>query len=182
MSEQAPEAPAGGGGGGGGSVFKRKLGPFPMWGWLAIGAVVILAYVIIKRQSASSAATTASTSTPASDIPQFVNQTYTTVTPPAAPPPATGLPSPPPVVANPGGPNVPAGGSTPRPTQITSTGTDTGDINQIAKKYGLTEQQLIAANPGLRKLRVKSPNGKSIPLIGSGAPIPRGTVIKIPAG
>jgi hypothetical protein len=180
MSEQAPEPAGGGGGGGGGGLFKRKIGPLPMWAWLAIGATIILAYVIIKRQSSSSAAstTTADTSTPASDVPQFINQTYTTVTPPAASGTGTTTTTPPvgttlPVVKTP----PPAA----RPSQITASGKDTGDINQIAKLYGLTEQQLIAANPGLRKIKVKSPNGKTIPLIGSGAPVPKGTVVKIPS-
>jgi hypothetical protein len=67
-----------------------------------------------------------------------------------------------------------------RPTSITAGGRDTEDINNYAHQYGLTEQQLIAANPGLRKLKVKVGN-KSVPLIGSGAPIPKGTKIKIPA-
>jgi hypothetical protein len=183
MSEQAPEPAAGGGGGGGaGGFLKRKLGPFPMWAWLAIGATVILGYVVIKSRQSSAASgagtaasSTADTSTPAADIPQFVNQTYTTVTPPTAAPPAATAPTTP-VTTNPGGPVAPA----PRPTQITATGADMGDINQIAKMYGLTETQLINANPGLRKDKV-TVKGKSVPLIGSGAPVPKGTIIKIPA-
>ena len=67
-----------------------------------------------------------------------------------------------------------------RPTQITAGGKDTEDINNYAKQYGLTEQELLAANPGLRKLKVKVGN-KSVPLVGSGAPIPAGTKVKIPA-
>ena len=81
-------------------------------------------------------------------------------------------------------PHLPCPPSTPptttRPTSYTATGTDTGDINQIAKQFGLTEQQLIAANPNLKKLKVKVGN-KSVNLIGSGAPVPKGTVLKIPA-
>ena len=69
--------------------------------------------------------------------------------------------------------------TTTRPSQITATGEDTGDINRIAQQYGLTETQLIAANPGLRKIKVKV-GKKTVPLIGSGAPIPKGTVVKIP--
>jgi LPXTG-motif cell wall-anchored protein len=68
----------------------------------------------------------------------------------------------------------------PRPTSITAGGHDTEDINNIARQYGLTEQALIKANPGLRKLKVKVGN-KSVPLIGSGAPVPAGTKINIPA-
>ena len=66
-----------------------------------------------------------------------------------------------------------------RPTSITATGTDSGDINQIAKKYGLTEAQLVAANPSLKTMKIKI-GGKSVLLYGSGAPVPKGTVIKIP--
>jgi hypothetical protein len=68
----------------------------------------------------------------------------------------------------------------PRPTSITAGGHDTEDINNYARQYGLTEQQLIAANPGLRKLKVKVGN-KSVNLIGSGAPVPAGTKLVIPA-
>lgn len=186
MSEQAPEAPPGGGGG---NVFKRKIGPLPMWAWLAIGAAIIGLYVIWRKNQASQAAasSTAGTSTPASDVPQFINQTYTTVTPPAAPAPvAAATPGPVtnpggvnrPHPTNPGGPDRPPGPIS-RPRQITATGEDTGDINQIAKRYGLTEQELIRANPELRKIKVRV-GRKSVPLIGSGAPIPKGTIVRIP--
>jgi len=179
MSEQAPEAPPGGGGGGAGGFLKRKLGPFAMWAWLLIGAAIIFGVVYFQRQRAGQSAaagqadqSVADNSTDASQIPQFVNQTYTTVTPPPAPVPSSVgtpivLPPKPPVSH--------------RPTQITASGKDTGDINQIAKAYGLTEKELIKANPQFRHMKVRSPNGRTIPLIGSGAPVPKGTVIKIPA-
>jgi hypothetical protein len=176
MSEQAPEPAGGGGGGGAAGLFKRKIGPFPMWAWLLIGVALILGYVYLKRQQASQAATsatsesTAAQSAVASQIPQFVNQTYTSVTPPAA-------------ATTPAATSTGTTSTTPaRPTQITASGADSGDLNQIAGKYGLTEQQLIAANPGLRKVRVHPANSKTklVPLIGSGLPVPSGTVIKIP--
>jgi hypothetical protein len=72
------------------------------------------------------------------------------------------------------------GSTTSRPTSITAGGKDTEDINNYAKQYGVTEQELIAANPGLKKLTVKVGN-KSVPLIGSGAPVPAGTKLTIPA-
>lgn len=74
---------------------------------------------------------------------------------------------------------APSGGK--RPTSIIASGKDTGDINQIAQAYGLNEQELIKANPFLRKMKVRGTNGKTIPLIGSGAPVPAGTRLNIPA-
>lgn len=79
-----------------------------------------------------------------------------------------------------GGSGSSGGGGGGRPTSITAGGHDTEDINNYARQYGLTEQQLIAANPGLRKMRVKVGN-RSVPLIGSGAPVPAGTKLNIPA-
>ena len=58
MSEQAPERPPGGPGPGKKeNVFTRKLGPLPMWVWLAIVAALILAYVVFfgkKKKTAGS--------------------------------------------------------------------------------------------------------------------------------
>lgn len=120
--------------GGGGSVFTRKLGPFPTWVWMGLGLAAMLAYASISKNKKAAAAAaqqntgtlptnpTASGSTPASLIPQFVNQVYnqespptvnltnnvttpvtvkntenekTTVTPPATPPPPSATPPPP---------------------------------------------------------------------------------------
>ena len=66
------------------NVFTRKIGPLPMWAWVAIVSAVILGYAYWKnRQSSSSQAQPATTD--ASQVPQFVNQTYTTVQPPSEP-------------------------------------------------------------------------------------------------
>ena len=86
MSEQAPEraAPAPRAAGGGGNVFTNKIGPLPMWAWVAIAAGVLVVWrVFAGKQSASSQAATADTS--ANTVPQFVNQTYVTATAPSAP-------------------------------------------------------------------------------------------------
>jgi len=72
-----------------GNVFTNKIGPLPMWAWVAIIGAAILGYAYFKNRSSGSS-TAASSSTPASDVPEFVNQTYTTVTAPAAPTPNAG--------------------------------------------------------------------------------------------
>lgn len=89
MSESAPETS-----GGGGNVFTRKIGPLPMWGWMAIAMLLAVFYYLYHKnqQSAtasSTAATGAAANTPggvdASLVPQFVNQVYNQETPPTAP-------------------------------------------------------------------------------------------------
>ena len=66
-------------------TFTRKIGPLPMWAWTAIVGAVIVGWAWWKnRQSGSSSSTTSSTAN-ASQVPEFVNQTYTSVQPPSAP-------------------------------------------------------------------------------------------------
>jgi hypothetical protein len=76
------------------NLFTRKIGPLPMWAWTGIILVPIIIYAVIehKKSAASAADTTAADSTDASQVPQFVNQTYTNPTPPSAP--GTPAPSP----------------------------------------------------------------------------------------
>jgi hypothetical protein len=174
MSTESAPAARSSGGGGTMSAFKRKIGPLPMWAWMAIGLGIALALSIWqknKKASSSQTAASADTTTAASQIPQFVNQTYVQNTPPQTTTPTGGgtgtVTTPPPTQA------------APRPTQITASGEDNGDINRIAQSYGLTESELVAANPGLKTMMVTI-NGKKVKLYGSGAPVPKGTVIKIP--
>lgn len=91
MSQPMQEEPPGGDTGGGGGPFTRKLGPFPLWVWMGLGLAVVLAYANWSKSKKSAAtanqgtlptAQTASGSTPASLIPQFVNQVYENPTPP----------------------------------------------------------------------------------------------------
>ncbi len=93
MSEQAPErptttraparAPAKRD-----NVFTRKIGPLPMWVWLVLGIALIAAYVYYRNSKANAAAAQPATTTAgAGQVPQFVNQTFTTVQPPVVPPP-----------------------------------------------------------------------------------------------
>lgn len=178
-------APARQSSGGGMSALTRKLGPLPVWGWMGIGLALALAYYFItknKKSSASTAASTADTTTAASQIPQFVNQTYTTVVPPATPPPTSSTGTTSSTGSGTGTTSTgtgTTGSGTTRPTSYTATGDDSGDINRIAQSFGLTEDQLIAANPSLKKMTVTL-NGKKVKLIGSGAPVPAGTKLVIP--
>ena len=66
-----------------GNALTRRIGPLPTYGWVAIVGGIIVVWAIIARRNASSsqAANTANSST----VPDFINQTYTTVTPPSAP-------------------------------------------------------------------------------------------------
>lgn len=86
MSETAPERPPSRGG----NILTRKVGPLPLWGWMAVGLAAAIAYYLYnknKAASSSSATSTGSTTstTASSSIPQFVNQVYTNGTPPSSP-------------------------------------------------------------------------------------------------
>jgi len=55
-----------------------------MWVWLVIVAVIVIGWAYWRsRQSAGQASTSTATGTDASQVPQFVNQAYTTVQPPS---------------------------------------------------------------------------------------------------
>jgi hypothetical protein len=91
VSETVPESSSGG------NVFTRKLGPLPMWGWMAVVLLLAIAYYFMHKQASSSssgntsgaASSPSSLNTPggvdSSLVPQFVNQVYNQETPPAAP-------------------------------------------------------------------------------------------------
>ncbi len=71
------------------NVFTRKIGPMPMWVWLTIGLVLVLGYAYWKNRQNAQAQAQQQTAQ-ASQVPQLVNQVYTTVTPPTAPTPPPG--------------------------------------------------------------------------------------------
>jgi|SRR5215469_2036125 len=177
MSEPAPER-----GRGGGNVFTHKLGPLPMWAWVAVIGGVIVAWSLYKSRTSSQQQAAADTSTPASDVPQFVNQTYTTVQAPAV---QSEQPEPP----EPGEPGmrpqrfpVPASFKPPAPrpgvpsaqppifnsTYVVRRG-DT--LNSVAAKFRITRVELAHANglgtgAGLRtgqKIKVPAPPGTGTP-------------------
>ena len=106
----APTAPAAPAQGKRGNVFTRKLGPLPMWAWLLIGIALILGYVYYRSKTSAGSSTADQTAagTDASQVPQFVNQTYTTVQPPAqsgqAGTPGVVIPDGGPPTGGPGGP------------------------------------------------------------------------------
>ena len=92
MSEAPAPPPAAPSSGGGRreNVLTHKLGPLPTWAWVSIAAAVILIWRwYSSSHNAQTAAaqqgqTTAPDSTAANTVPQFVNQTYVTTSPPAA--------------------------------------------------------------------------------------------------
>jgi hypothetical protein len=90
MSETAPEAAAGAPRRE--NVFTHKIGPLPMWGWLAIILGGLVAWRIYASKNAATQAqqqgATAPGSTADNTVPQFVNQTYVTTTAPPAPTPS----------------------------------------------------------------------------------------------
>jgi hypothetical protein len=92
VSEQpgsAPEAPARKE-----NVFTHKIGPLPMWGWLAIvGGGLVIWRIYSNKNAGAQAGSSASTDTSASTVPQFVNQTYVSTTAPGAPGQTGGTPT-----------------------------------------------------------------------------------------
>lgn len=153
MSEMQPE-----GGGGGGNVFTRKLGPLPMWGWMAIALLVALGYYLYKKNQSGATSTAASGTSPstvntpggvdASLVPQFVNQDYTNVQAPAAPNVTVNNTLPPPTTSTP---------TTPPPT----TAPKTTPLNEVLQKG-----HVLSANPAKTvigwTIAQKSPNATQL--------------------
>jgi hypothetical protein len=161
----APGTPASSGGGKLG-IWKKKYGPLPLWGWALILLAAILGYLYYKNRNSASttaSATTASDTTGAGQIPQFVNQTYTTVTPPAA--------APTPVSTS----SASTSNQIPGHHVVTSNGTQT--LAQIASQYGTTPADIIAFTKAhkphesaLEKKFFSKPNGK----------VPKGILLWVP--
>ena len=72
----------------GGNVLTRKIGPLPTYGWVAIVGAGILVWAYFAHRNASSSSSQSSNTANSSTVPDFINQTYTTVTPPPAPAPS----------------------------------------------------------------------------------------------
>ena len=180
------------------NVFTRKIGPLSMWVWLVIIGGGILAYSLWKSKTAGSTASASATGTSAADIPQFVNQVYTNPgAPVAGPPGATGpsgltgpggppgppgppgttpvMPGPVPIIRTPGPPPVEISGGRPAGLKFTTPQfrserlRNKGNLEQIAKRNGIDVEDLLEANPELKKYQ------------GTGRQLPVGTIIRIPS-
>lgn len=118
-----------------GNVFTKKIGPLPMWSWMAILLVAVVLYSFYKKSSsASSSANTAADQAAgnapggvdSSLVPQFINQTYTNSTPPPAPN----------VTINNQLPTPATGGTQPSPTP-TPVATKPPSVHQYAAPTGV---------------------------------------------
>jgi hypothetical protein len=171
----APAAPAKQGG----NVFTRKIGPMPMWAWVAIISVILIGYAYYRNKQSAAAAATTATGTDASQVPQFVNQTYTSVTPPVAGPagPAgpTG-PAGPGGTVNPGGPNIGPGNKIPGHHVVTATGRES--LATIARRYHTSAADILKFTEQ-HKTHVSPTEAKFFRSGGKGK-IPRGLVLWVP--
>jgi hypothetical protein len=197
MSESAPERT-----GGGGNTFTKKIGPLPMWGWMAIIGVLAVLYSYYKKSKSSSTSGGVSTSAAgsanapggvdASLVPQFINQTYNQETPPPAPNVTVNntIPTP---------PTVTAPTPTPQPAPVAKAATISGSpgsyttglagglnewtstgqysLNTVAKSHGMTPQQLIAVSEGAEN---NVPLQNYVKAGNYNAPLPSGVEIFIP--
>ena len=177
MSEAPPERAPSRASGGGGNVLTHKLGPLPTWVWIAVIGLGIIAWSWWKNKSADAASTanTASSSTPADQVPQFVNQTYTTVTPPSVN--VTDTDTAPATPAPPGGhPPTPVPVKTVAPKPVAPKPQQPPIFNKtyIVKK-GETLNS-IAKQLGISRVDLAHANG-----LGTGAGLRTGQTLKVPS-
>lgn len=197
MSESAPERTNRGG-----NVFTRKIGPLPMWGWMAIAGLLAIFYYLYKKNQASKTAanTTAAANTTGSVdqslVPQFVNQTYVEGTPPAAPnvtvqntvPASTATPTTQPSTPVSAAPapaqtttaQAPAPTPGKKVTYIKYTVRPGDTLQSLSKKYGVTVAD-IAHAPGNVYVSGEVPGNKKVgEQLGTGAGLKTGMVLNIP--
>jgi LysM repeat protein len=165
---------------GGGNVLTHRLGPLPTWVWIAIAAALIISYSWWKSKSANAAssANTAASSTPADQVPQFVNQTYTTVTPPS-------------VNVTDNDTSAPAGGAPPAPTPVKTTPTPVkapapkpvapkpAQPPIFNKTYVVKKGETlnsVAKSLGISRVDLAHANG-----LGTGAGLRTGQTLKVPS-
>src|SRR5271155_3134735 len=149
-----------------GNVLTRKIGPLPTWAWVGIVIVPIGIYAYIERKKSAAASNTttgtdttgASDMTDASQVPQFVNQTYTTVIPPTAPgslpvttPPSGGTSTTAPPTVPPGTPGP--GAPPPAP----------GNSGPVGTAPGVASGLYWHSSPGGGKSPYFTLNGRSAP-------------------
>ena len=147
-------APAASGGTG---TFTRKLGPLPTWAWIVIAVVLLVGVSWFRSRGKSASPATSAGTSPATSgagqVPQFVNQTYTTVTPPSAPAVQPGGPvHPKPPVRR---PHPEAGGTKTRRAETLAT---------ISQNYKASIPDLIKWNPHLKPYQ-------------HGGKVPKGTTV-----
>lgn len=175
----------------GGNVFKNKIGPLPMWSWMAILLVAVLLYSFYKKDKSNTNQSAGGVNSPggvdASLVPQFINQNYEGTEPPAAPSVTVNntVPEPPEVTQQPPDVHVPKtiSGS---PGSFTTglpngmnewTSTGKYSLNTIAKSHGMTAQQLVKVseaaenNPALKAYVAKK---------NFNAPVPAGVQLFFP--
>lgn len=158
MSEQPPERPASSGGGG---LLTGKMGPLPVWAWLAIMTVVGIGFYLYEQHKKGTAApaATSTTMSGAAGIPDYVSQTTVNLTEPAESEPVTTgtpqifhprpTPKPKPKPGKKPG-KKPAKNGGPAETDPMFSGTYTvkpGDtLPKLAEKYGIDLTDLAHAN------------------------------------
>jgi hypothetical protein len=107
-----------------GNLFTRKIGPLSTWVWILLISAPIVLYSFYERSKNAKAAAPATSSATTSgmvsgsQVPQFVNQTYTTVEPPSAP---ASLPTAPVHHRQPAPAPAPPTQPTPQPTPVAAT-------------------------------------------------------------
>jgi LysM repeat protein len=183
-------------------VFSSKLGPLPLWAWLAIITIIALVYYVYSQKKNSNSNSSTSNSTGSDEessslIPQFVNQTYTQVLPPSPPNPSNPSQPAPPQQTQTGGqtttpptqtttPPTSTGSSKP-PTTSTTTVKTTGKMpakpstpsepifnGSYTVKKGQTLDQ-VAKQFGITREQLAHANG-----LGTGAGLRTGQVLKVP--
>jgi hypothetical protein len=178
-----------------GNVLTRKIGPLPTWAWTGIILTPILIYAVIERKKSSSSTTAASATTgmtSASQVPQFVNQTYTSVQAPSAPNSTGTTPVTTPVTT---GPATTTTATTPTPTVSTPAPTPAPSAPVAAAAGGVVIPSEIGerANFAIGKLQslglgYQSTTGNRNPKDtyvvtaqspAAGTQVPKGTVVKL---
>src|SRR5215469_10437169 len=191
-----------------GNVFTRKIGPLPMWAWMAITLVLAIGFYLYNKKknanaNASSGSPSGAPNTPggvdASLVPQFVNQVYNQEQPPPAPnvtvnntiptqagptnnPPTTQPPPPP--SGGPQSPKPPAtrpGTFTPEKVTYTKYTVHPGDtLQSLSRRFGVSEAD-IAHAPGNVYVKGEVPGDKKVgQQLGTGAGLKTGQVLNIP--
>jgi len=157
--------------------WTTDIGPLPMWAWagIALGGAVTVAYVR-NRSAQASAATSTADQASAAQVPQFVNQTYVSTTPPSVP--SSPVPQPAPGPTGPGPINAPPGNTPvppkpvatlPAPTGIHSTGATSHSISVAwASVAGATSYRIRVTYQGKLVGSPRTTSGTSAVLDGLG--------------